>query len=263
MKRNNKNKQKKGVLPGIKRDVLSYFTEEEAKISSSKIVTGAMAFIALGVLIDPSYADKHENLHVNVNTHVSRTTVSGHASVVSVNAHSNANRHTSQTTSDHSNINAHASTLAATVHNNTSVHTSKAPISAHASKGALSRRDYESTNVTEGNLHNSGNQGKHTAWTDHSSGAVTNHTNAGSMSSHTNTGSSSVHSNVNTHGNSVAINRHTNASNHNSLPAINRHASLATHVNTGGGSAHASIVGMNRHNNINDHGSSHSSHSSW
>ncbi len=252
-------------LPRIACDAISYFVKEEAKISSAGVMKGGLLFVTIGVAMFPDAAmTAHENLHMNINSHSNRPNESFHVNLSPINLHNNANVHTNfPATAAHSNINVHSSTAAVNVHSNINTHASTAAVNTHASKPAISVANvHASQSVVKGSVHNSGAQGKHTAWKGHANTGVSVHTNTAAATTHNNVGPSSAHSNMNAHANSSVLNTHTNHNNSVDLPAINRHASVQTHANAIASNAHVNVAPVNLHSSSNNH-HSHDSHSSW
>jgi hypothetical protein len=256
---------KEDMFPNIVADAISYFTKEEAKITSSAVMKGGLALTALGLMSFPeTVMSAHESLHVSWNSHANRAAETYHINIAAVNQHANANVHTNAgAIAAHSNIDTHTSSAAVDTHSNVNAHTSAAAVNTHASKPAINVGSvHASSSVVKGGAHNSGTQGKHTAWTAHSSQSTSAHTNTAAATVHNNVAASSVHSNINTHASAGAVDHHRNHNSAVSIPAVNRHANIQTHANALASDVHANISSYNILSNANSHGS-HDSHSSW
>jgi len=252
-------------LPGAAADALSYFTREEAKITSSSVMKGGLALAALGMMSFPEIVKSaHESLHVSWNNHANRAAEAYHINVAAINQHVNANTHSSRAaTAAHSNVNTHASTAVVDAHNSANVHASTAAVNTHASKPAINvAAVHASSALTKGSLHNNSAQGKHTAWNAHASQATSAHASTAASTTHNSVAATGIHSNVNTHASAGALNTHRNHNNSVSSPAVNRHAHITSHSSAVATNVHASIVAVNMHSNANTHGA-HNSHSSW
>jgi len=252
-------------IPRITADALDYFNSEEAKITSSSVMKGGLLLAALGMMTFPDKVrSDHESLHVSWNNHANRAAEAYHINVAAINQHVNANTHSNRSaTTAHSNVNTHVSSAAVNAHSNVNVHTSAAVVNTHANKVAINEPgSHVNQSVVKGSAHNSGAQGKHTAWKGHANNAVSVHTNSPVASTHNNASALSAHTNINSHASAGAVNTHRNHNNSVSTPAVNRHAHITSHSSAVASNVHASIAAINIHSNANTHGS-HDSHSSW
>ena len=257
-------KQKALVLPSAAVDTLGYFTREEAKMISSNVMKGGLVLVALGVMSYPEVVSSaHEAMHVNAATHANRGAQSGHINVAPINQHTSMNTHSNHVaTSAHSNVNTHSSTQAINAHNSANIHANTGAVNTHASKPAINVAAlHNSVATTKGNMHNSGSQGKHSAWTAHSNANTSVHANTAASTTHNNV-NVNTHSSVNTHANTGAINTHASINSHGNSPIVNTHASYGRHANTAATNVHASIVAIGFHSNAVSH-QNHNSHSSW
>lgn len=222
----------KSLLPKIKRNISSFLTMEEARISDKSLLTGAVVLLGLGIAATEALA--------------------GHTS-----QHNSANRH--------SNMPSHSSSFPNPHHNAAVGHDSWAPhvnLSPHHSTGAVLTTPHVSGHtsnalseiVTKGALHNdaTAGYGKHSAGTAHNNVNVVNST--------VNVDRSADHASVAPH-NSTAPHTNLGVGTFNVAP----HQSANSHVNqtltpTGhyNGPVHVSWY-------INTHSShaSHGSHGQW
>jgi len=251
------------LLPGIAHDATAYFLKEEAKMSAKGIVAGAAVFIALGIMADPASA-WHSSLHNNVSTHSNQGAMSMHTNTNAVNTHLSGTSHMNAgAVNTHSNMNTHASSGAINLHSSINAHTSQGSSSSHSNAADTNvAAVHANQSVTKGNFHNSGAQGKHSAWTAHANTSEASHVNAAGTNTHTNIAAVDTHVNVANHSNTGATNSHASTNAHSSTAAFNHHANANSHANRGAFSGHGSLTAVNAHTNGVGH-FSHGSHASW
>lgn len=254
---------KKKLLPGIAHDATAYFLKEEAKMSTKGIVAGAAAFIALGIMADPASA-WHSSLHSNVVSHANQGAMNLHINTNAVNTHMNSSAHVNiGAVSTHSNMNTHASSGAINQHSSINSHTSQGASSAHSNAAATNvAAVHANQSLTRGNMHNSGAQGKHSAWTAHGNTSESSHVNAAGTNTHTSIAALSRHVSVANHSSTAAAASHVSTNVHSSTAARNQHANANSHANRTAFNGHSNLTAVNTHTNSSGH-FSHGSHASW
>ncbi|MEW5944700.1 MAG: hypothetical protein AB1742_00740 [bacterium] len=88
---------KKKRLPEMKKEIMSFLTNEDGKIAKRAIVTGAMALLALGITAEVAYGHNSHSSHgqwLNNYLHNSGTT-GGHYSHYSHASHASHASHSS------------------------------------------------------------------------------------------------------------------------------------------------------------------------
>jgi hypothetical protein len=254
---------KKKLLPGIAHDATAYFLREEAKMSTKGIVAGAAVFIALGFMADPASA-WHSSLHSNVVSHANQGAMNLHINTNVVNTHMNTASHVNiGAVSTHTNIGTHASSGAINQHSSINSHTSQGASSSHSSAAATNvPAVHANESLTKGNMHNSGSQGKHSAWTAHGNTNESSHVNAAGTNTHTSIAALSRHVSVANHSNTAAANSHVSTNAHSSTAAQNQHANANSHASRAAFDGHSNLTAVNTHTNSSGH-FSHGSHASW
>ena len=235
-------------LPVLKKEVVFLLNNEDAKVSSSKILSAAVALISLGVMSQKVAADYHNSSLLHSNAHGSRYMGNFHANI-GTPVHSDAAACHMNTGAGHASNSPHVNASPAPHGNAGAPHHSRAP-----SSGAINAHASTNSAVTEGLFHNNASRGAHTAQLGHNNLLATHinrpadhvnaapHVNAGSttiskIGGHTNTSSphsSSPHCSMTGHFSALpVVNIHTNAHNSTFTGHANDHGQHGSHNSHG------------------------------